>query len=122
VNGKLHYDMIADTPEMVAAMKEMGLPVSHVERARFSEFRPLERLVLSLMMDFLPGVEPYESTIMVDFFPIGEWVRMVVTPCPMHNEEFTKMAAAGLASQLRNLDKRFQSRTWLECPPPVAAP
>jgi hypothetical protein len=75
-----------------------------------------------LMMDFLPGVEPYESTIMVDFFPIGEWVRMVVTLCPMHNEEFTKMAAAGLASQLRNLDKRFQSRTWLECPPPVAAP
>jgi hypothetical protein len=24
VNGKLHYEMIADTPEMVAAMKEMG--------------------------------------------------------------------------------------------------
>jgi hypothetical protein len=49
---------------------------------------------------------------MVDFFPIGEWLRMVVTLCPMHNEEFTKMAAAGLASQLRNLDKRFQRRTW----------
>src|SRR5262245_50166177 len=105
---------IADTPEMLAAMKEMGLPVSHVERARFSEFRPLKRLVLSLMMDFVPGVEPYESTIMVDCFPIGECVRMAVTLCPMHNEEFTKMAAAGLVSQLRNLDKLFQSRTWLE--------
>jgi hypothetical protein len=39
--------MIAETPEMVAVMKELGLPASHVERARFSEFRPLERLVLA---------------------------------------------------------------------------
>ena len=43
-------------------------------------------------------------------------------PARMHNEEFTKMAAAGLSSHLRNLDKRFQSRTWPECPSPVAAP
>jgi uncharacterized protein YndB with AHSA1/START domain len=109
-NGKLHYDMFAETPEMAAVMKELGLPVSHVERARFSEFRPLERLVLKLMMDFLPGVAPYESTIAVDFFPSGEWVRMVVTLSPMHDEEFTKMASKGLESQFRNLDKRFQGR------------
>jgi uncharacterized protein YndB with AHSA1/START domain len=109
-NGKLHYDMIAETPEMVAVMKELGLPASHVERARFSEFRPLERLVLAIMMDFLPGVAPYEGTLTVDFFPSGEWVRMVVTLSPMHDEEFTKMASEGLASQFRNLDKLFQSR------------
>src|SRR5262249_61689151 len=57
-NGKLHYEMIAETPEMMAVMKELGLPASHVERARFSEFRPPERLVLAIMMDFLPGVAP----------------------------------------------------------------
>ena len=109
-NGKLHYEMIAETPEMVAVMKELGLPASHVERARFSEFRPLERLVLAIMMDFLPGVTPYEGTLTVDFFPSGEWVRMVVTLSPMHNEHFTKMAAQGLESQLKNMDKRIQSR------------
>ena len=109
-NGRLHYEMIAETPEMVAVMKELGLPASHVERARFSEFRPLERLVLAIMMDFLPGVAPYEGTLTVDFFPSGEWVRMVVTLSPMHDEEFTKMASEGLASQFRNLDKLFQSR------------
>jgi hypothetical protein len=102
--------MIAETPEMVAVMKELGLPASHVERARFSEFRPLERLVLAIMMDFLPGVAPYEGTLTVDFFPSGEWVRMVVTLSPMHDEEFTKMASEGLASQFRNLDRLFQSR------------
>jgi hypothetical protein len=62
------------------------------------------------MMDFLPGVEPYENPLMVDFFPSGEWVRMVVTLNPMHDEEFTRMAAEGLASQFRNLDKLFQGR------------
>jgi uncharacterized protein YndB with AHSA1/START domain len=110
LNGKLRYEMIAETPEMVAVMKELGLPIAHFERARFSEFRPLERLVFAIMMDFLPGVEPYESTLMVDFFPSGEWVRMVVTLSPTHDEEFTKMASEGLASQFRNLDKLFQSR------------
>ena len=109
-NGKLHYDHIAETPEMVAAMKEMGRPASTTLNGRFSEFRPRERLVLTQMIDFLPGVEPYESTIMVDFLPSGEWVRMVVTLSPMHDEEFTKLASQGLASQLANLDQRFQSR------------
>jgi hypothetical protein len=60
------------------------------------------------MLDFLPGVEPYESTILVEFFPSGEWVRMVVTLSPRHDEEFTKLCSQGLASQLTNLDKRFQ--------------
>jgi uncharacterized protein YndB with AHSA1/START domain len=109
-NGKLHYEMIAETPETLAVMKELGLPASHVERARFSEFRPPERLAFCILMDFLPDVAQYESTLMVDFFPSGKWVRMVVTQSPMHDEKFTKMAAEGLASQFRNLDKLFQSR------------
>jgi uncharacterized protein YndB with AHSA1/START domain len=109
LNGKLHYEMIAEAPEMVAVMKELGLPASHEEHARFSEFRPMERLTLAIMMDFLPGVAPYEGTLTVDFFPSGEWVRMVVTLSPMHDLEFTRMAAEGLTSQFRNLDRLFQT-------------
>lgn len=122
LNGMLHYDMIAVAPETVAVMKGLGLPISHSERARFSEFRPPERLVLAIMMDFLPGVAPYEGTLTVDFFPSGEWARMAVALSPMHDDEFTRMASEGLASQFRNIDKRFQGRTLPECPPPVAAP
>ena len=110
LNGKLRYEMIAETPEVLAVMKELGLPVSHLECSRFSEFRPMERLVFAIMMDFLPGIGPYESTLMVDFFASGEWVRMVVTLNPMHDEEFTRMAAEGLESQFRNLDRLFQGR------------
>jgi uncharacterized protein YndB with AHSA1/START domain len=110
LNGRLHYEMIAETPEMVAVMQELGLPAAHVERARFAEFRPMERLVLAIMMDFLPGIAAYEGTLTVDFFPAGESVRMVITLGPMHSDEFTQMASEGLASQLRNLDRRFQSQ------------
>ena len=107
VNGKLHYDMIADTAEMIEAMKQMGRPTSSETRARFSEFRPYERLVLCHVMDFLPGVKTYEHTILVEFFPLGDSVRMVTTVHPMHNDEFTRISVEGFTSQLKKLDRRF---------------
>jgi len=110
LNGKLEYESIAESPEVVAVMKELGVSASHMECHRFSEFRPMERLVLAFMMDFLPGVTPYENTMAVDFYPSGEWVRMVVTLGPMHDEDFTKKASQGLTSQFKNLDKLFQGR------------
>jgi hypothetical protein len=56
---------------------------------------------------FLPGVEPFDSTIVVDFFPLGELVRMVATLHPMHDGEFSNLQVMGLTSQLNKLDKRF---------------
>jgi len=105
--GTLRYDMIAATPEMVEAMKQMGRPSSHESRCRFAEFRPYEQLTLVHVIDFLPGVSPYESTIVVEFIPSGEFVRMVVTLHPMHDEEFSKMQRMGFTSQLSKLDRRY---------------
>jgi uncharacterized protein YndB with AHSA1/START domain len=107
LGGTLHYDMIADSPQMIAAMKQMGRPTSHEARARFTEIRPHDRLAITSVIDFLPGMKPYESTIVAEFFPSGETVRMVITLDPMHNEEFTKMATDGFTSQLSKLDKRY---------------
>ena len=107
VGGTLHYDMIADSPMMIAAMKQMGRPASTEARATFTAIRPHDRLAITSVIDFLPGVIPYESTIVAEFFPSGETVRMVVTLDPMHDEEFTKMATQGFASQLSKLDKRY---------------
>ena len=107
LSGTLHYDMIADSPEMIAAMKQMGRPTSQEARLRFTEIKPHDRLAITNVIDFLPGVIPYESTIVAEFFPSGETVRMVVTLDPMHNEDFTKMATDGFTSQLSKLDKRY---------------
>jgi uncharacterized protein YndB with AHSA1/START domain len=106
-DGALHYDMIADSPEMIEAMRQMGRPTSHQSRGRFAEVRPHERLAITHVIDFLPGVKRYESTIVVEFLPSGDSVRMVVTLDPMHDEEFTKMSTMGFTSQLAKLDKRF---------------
>lgn len=105
--GAFQYDMIADTPEMIEAMKQMGRPRSHAVRGTFSEVRPHEGLTIKHVIDFLPGVKPYESTIAVEFRALGDRVRMVVTLEPMHDEEFTKMSVMGFTSQLTKLDRRF---------------
>jgi uncharacterized protein YndB with AHSA1/START domain len=107
VGGTLQYDMIADSPEMIAAMKQMGRPPSHATHARFSELKRHERLVVTNVIDFLPGVEPYESNIAVELSARGDTVRMTVTLDPMHTDEFSRMQKEGFTSQLTKLDERF---------------
>lgn len=105
--GTLRYEMIADTPEMIAAMAQMGRPPSHPVRSRFSEVKTHSRLVLTSVIDFLPGVASYESDITVEFSAVGDRVEMTVTLHGMHSEEFTKMQLEGFSSQLTKLDQRF---------------
>jgi uncharacterized protein YndB with AHSA1/START domain len=107
VGGALLYEMIADSAEMIAAMKQMGQPTSHTTRSRFTELTPRTRLVLTNVIDFLPGVAPYESNVAVDFSAVGNSVRMLVTLDAMHSDEFTKMQEEGFTSQLSKLDPRF---------------
>ena len=85
----------------------MGQPLSHHTRGRFAEFRPLARLTLVHVIDFIAGVEAYESTIEVDFHPSGDDARMVATLHPHRDPHWTKMSVMGFQSQLTKLDKRF---------------
>lgn len=99
-DGALHYDMVEEA--------KLDRPPSQGVRGTFSEFKPHERLVLTQIIDFLPGVEPYNSTIVVEFFPAGEGrVRMVVTLWPMHDAETSGMQKEGFLSQLSKLDERY---------------
>ena len=110
VGGALVYEMIADTPEMIEAMRQMGHPPSHGTRGRFAELQPMKRLAITHVIDFLPGVTPYENTIVAEFLPSGSSVRMVVTLSPMHSDEFSGMQRDGFTSQLTKLDARFGRR------------
>ncbi len=106
-NGKLAYDMIADAPEMIAAMRSMGQPVSQATGGHFGEFRPHARLTLVHVIDFVPGTAAYENTIAVDFFPAGEATRMVITIEPHLDPHWTRMSIEGFNGQLSKLDQRF---------------
>ena len=105
--GQLHYDMIADSAEAIAAMKSMGQPLSHNTHGKFDEFKPHSRLTLKHVIDFIAGVEPYESLIEVDFEPLGDQARMTVTIHPHRDGHWTRMATEGFRSQLTKLDRRY---------------
>jgi len=107
LGGTLRYDMIADAPEMIAAMKKMGQPLSHKTRGTYSQLEHHRRLTLTHVIDFLPGVKPYESTIAMELFPSGKDVRMVVHLSGMHDAQTTRMQLEGFTSQIGKLDKRF---------------
>ncbi len=105
--GELAYDMIADAPEAIAAMKQMGQPVSHNTTGWFGEFQPHSRLTLVHLIDFVPGSEPYEALIEVDFHALGDQARMVTTVHPHRDPHWTKMSVMGFTSQISKLDRRF---------------
>jgi uncharacterized protein YndB with AHSA1/START domain len=107
VGGALRYDMIADAPEMIESLKRLGRPPSHPTTARFTEVKPHERLVITNVIDFIPGVERYESDIAVDLIVEGDHVRMVTTLEAMHSKEIGGMQLEGYTSQLSKLDDRF---------------
>ena len=106
--GKLRYDMIADTPEAIEGMKRIGQPGVHKTRGFFAELTPHRRLVLTHVIDFLPGVKPYENDIAVELHEERGKTRMVVTLSGMHSPEFTEMQRQGFTSQLTKLDGRFR--------------
>jgi uncharacterized protein YndB with AHSA1/START domain len=107
VGGELRYEMIADAPEMIAAMRKMGQPISHDTRATFTEVEPHTRLAITHVIDFVAGVKAYRSSVLVEFSQKGEMARMVITLDPMHDPEWTNRAVAGWTSQLTKLDRRL---------------
>jgi uncharacterized protein YndB with AHSA1/START domain len=107
VGGALVYDMVADSPEIIAEMKRTGQPISHPTRGRFTQLNRHERLVITHVMDFIPNVAAYEADIDVDFLRAGDSVRMVTTLHALHTADFSRMQEEGYTSQLTKLDARF---------------
>jgi uncharacterized protein YndB with AHSA1/START domain len=107
VGGELRYDMIADTPEMVAEMERIGQAPRHGTHGRFTVVERHRRLAVTHAIDFIAGVAAYEHTMLVELFPSGDTVRMVVTIDPHVDAHWTRMATEGFTSQLGKLDRRF---------------
>lgn len=106
--GALHYDMVADSAEAIAAMESMNAPTVQPCRGTFMEIKHEERLVLTQVIDFLPGVESYDSTMTVDFIQLGDGhVRMIVTLSRMHDAATTAMQKEGFTSQISKLERRY---------------
>ncbi|MDV6332681.1 SRPBCC domain-containing protein [Asticcacaulis sp. 201] len=105
--GVLAYAMIADSPQMIAAMKSMGQPTSTSIKGSYGEFVPNQRLRLVQVIDFVAGTEPYDSVIDVQFLKAGDKARMVIALQPHLDPHWTKMSIDGFTSQLTKLEARF---------------
>lgn len=103
--GVLEYTMNAVSEEMIAGMKKAGMPLSHPAHLTFQEIVPERRLAYLHAVDFIAGVEPYEVAYVVELFPSGDQVRMVVDFEAMHDERWTGMAKAGWEQEFGKLER-----------------
>jgi uncharacterized protein YndB with AHSA1/START domain len=110
VGGELAYDMIAADPEQIEFMKKANMPLSHGVGGRFVEIVPLQRLGISQMIDFIPGMRPYENKMLAEFFPEGQSVRMVITVDEHQAAEWTRRATQGMDSQLTKVPAALEAR------------
>jgi uncharacterized protein YndB with AHSA1/START domain len=110
VGGELRYAMTATGPEQIGFMKKAGMPLTNEQRVTYSEVVPRRRLGYVSVADFVPGVAPYDVATLVELFPSGPGVRLVLTLDAMHDEHWTTMAVRGWQSQLGKLEKVLAER------------
>jgi uncharacterized protein YndB with AHSA1/START domain len=97
--GTFDYEMTATAPEQVAAMKELGMPLTSRARTVYAEVVKPRRLVMKTRIDFVPNVEPYEVTHIVEFQKVRDGTKVVFTSSKMHSEEWGELARQGQMSQ-----------------------
>jgi uncharacterized protein YndB with AHSA1/START domain len=110
LGGTVDYDMIAARAEEIAYMKKEGWAVRHATHGTFLEFEPKRRFRLRHRIDFIPGVDPYDNDMLVEFIPDGPRVRMVVEIEPHRDEHWTRMSAQGFESQLTKVPAALAAR------------
>ena len=108
--GVLDYTMTATRAQEIEYMKKAGMPLSTLNKIRFTEVSPPRRLAYREVVDFIPGVERYEVAVAVDFLPVPDGVRVVVTFDRMHDERWTELAKLGRESELDRLAKVLAAR------------
>jgi len=108
--GDLVYAMSAVRAEEIEYMVKAGMPVTTEHRLTFTEVSPPRRLAYHDMADFIPGVEPYEVSTLIELVPVPDGVRVVLTFDRMHDERWTELAKLGRESELDRLAKVLAAR------------
>lgn len=102
--GELVYTMTATAPETIAFMESAGMPLATQSRKTFTELTEPTRIAYDSLVDFVPGVDPYEIGTTVEIAATGDGsstVTMVVES--LHDDEWTGRLLAGRRNELANL-------------------
>lgn len=108
--GEMAYAMIATAAPQIEFMKKAGMPTVNECKQTFTEITPPSRLAYRHLVDFVPGVAPYEVTHLVELEAVPGGVRLVLTFDAMHDEHWTSMALRGWEMELGKLAVALASR------------
>jgi uncharacterized protein YndB with AHSA1/START domain len=108
--GELLYAMSAVKADQIEFVTKAGMPLTTEHRLTFTVVEPPRRLAYKDMADFMPGVEPYEVTTMIELDEAPHGVRMVLTFDRMHDDEWTRLARLGHESELGRLEALLAAR------------
>jgi uncharacterized protein YndB with AHSA1/START domain len=108
--GRLLYTMRATAPQTVAFMKQQGMPEATEAQIRFLEVVPPRRLRYLHLVDFVPGVKPYQVATELELHQAPGGVRLVLTLERMHDEVWTGRAVSGWENELCKMEKQLAAR------------
>jgi uncharacterized protein YndB with AHSA1/START domain len=106
VGGRFEIVMTAIVPEIIKQLQAAGVGESSVAKGDYIGVEPNRRLAYTNAVDFVPGVEPYTTTTVVELSAVpGGGTRLVVANDVMHDQEWTLMATMGWTQQIGKLEK-----------------
>lgn len=101
--GAFEYEMTATGAEQVKALQEMGMPRTTQAHNVYAEVIPHRRLLLRTRVDFVPGAAPYDMYMAIDFRPVRNGTKIVVTSEKMHDPRFQELSRQGESEQFDKL-------------------
>ena len=110
VGGALHYSFTAVGPNQVKFMQQAGQPLVQHMKARYTLVQPKTAAAWQNLIEFVPGITPYEAESRFDLEARGKQVHMKLRFDAMHDEQLTKYAEMGWTEELGKLEKRLAMR------------
>jgi len=108
--GDWRYALAARTPAAARLMRAAGLPPTLRMRATYTEVLRPRRLRYTQRIDFVPGVRPYESAVLLELHATGDEVLMAVTLDALHDALWLQRARHAWEDQLARLARRLAPR------------
>lgn len=106
VGGGFEIAMTAERPEIIAYLNSTGVPVTSFDRGDYTDVHMQQRLAWTGIVDFVPGVDSYGSSTVVELTSLPDGgTRVVVYLTPMHDAHWTTMKTMGWEGQLNKLEQ-----------------
>jgi uncharacterized protein YndB with AHSA1/START domain len=110
VGGALEYSFTAVGPDQVKFMKDAQQPLTQHMKARYTVVQPKTAAAWQNLVEFIPGITPYEVESRFDLEARGKQVHLKLRFDAMHDEQFTQFAEMGWKEELGKLEQRLMSR------------